>query len=212
MSGCPCAGSWPCSGLYWQMYSRQGEGRETAPEVLCLTQARCARLRCCRPSAAEVVGSLTEVCQNGFWAEAHGIRDVETTEFVLLCEQVGGGRSFLTYLRGVYRETPGSTQWQNSCRMGNSGLIQGTRWLILLACLILIMRVEMLDQGWRDIEHLRDALNATEQSLSSLMQLTAWYGGYSKWAPDVPNLICYRNLRKSIKILREEHTGLVIHA
>lgn len=71
---------------------------------------------------------------------------------------------------------------------------------------------QMLDQGWRDIEHLRDALNATEQSLSSLMQLTAWYGGYSKWAPDVPNLICYRNLRKSIKILREEHTGLVIHA
>lgn len=42
----------------------------------------------------------------------------------------------------------------------------------MLACLILIMRVEMLDQGWRDIEHLRDALNATEQSLSSLMQLT----------------------------------------
>lgn len=31
---------------------------------------------------------------------------------------------------------------------------------------------QMLDQGWRDIEHLRDALNATEQSLSSLMQLT----------------------------------------
>lgn len=141
MSRCTCAGSWPCCGLYWQMYSRQGEGRETAPEVLCLTQAQCARLRCCRPSAAEVVGSLTEVCQNGFWAEAHGIRDVETTGFVLLCEQVGGGRSFLTYLRGVYRETPGSTQWQNSCRMGNSGLIQGTRWLILLACLILIMRV-----------------------------------------------------------------------
>lgn len=30
---------------------------------------------------------------------------------------------------------------------------------------------QMLYQGWRDIEHLRDALNATEQSLSSLMQL-----------------------------------------
>lgn len=173
MSRCPCAGSWPCSGLYWQMYSCQGEGRETAPEVLCLTQAQCARLRCCRPSAAEVVGSLTEVCQNGFWAEAHGIWDVETTGFVLLCEQVGGGRSFLTYLRGVYRETPGSTQWQNSCRMGNSGLIQGTRRLILLACLLDFYNEsgQMLDQRWRDIEHLRDALSATEQSLSSLMQL-----------------------------------------
>lgn len=43
----------------------------------------------------------------------------------------------------------------------------------MLACLLDFYNEsgQMLDQRWRDIEHLRDALSATEQSLSSLMQL-----------------------------------------